>query len=205
MCIALESPAAQRRRRGFGLVEIVVLLAIASVIAVLTVPALVQANRIERVQQTMTILDRTRLALYNPTNNPPAFNQTVGDNAGSLSHLVIPIANGDLNSCGQGYKVPTRNNWPNAGPYGGFNIDPNVGLVTPIGIGNDLLVRNPAGGGGVTGTLAIVFPNVDIADVLLLDGMVDDADGLNAGLIQWTAPAGGLTTFSYTMTIDGNC
>src|SRR4051812_6444530 len=80
-----------RLRAGFGLVEIIILLAITTVIAVLTVPALVQAGRIDRVQETMIILDRTRLALYNPSNTPPAFFQTVGANAGSLSHLVIPI------------------------------------------------------------------------------------------------------------------
>lgn len=203
--VGMRSTARRLRPRfGFGLVEIVILLAVASLIAVLTIPALVQANRLERLQETATILDRTRLAIYDATGTV-AFRQVVGHSPGRLSHLIIPIVNGDQNSCGNNYGNPQRNNWPDGGPYGGFNIDPAVGLVTPIGIGNNQLIRNPVGSGGAAGTLSIVFPNVDIEDILLLDAMTDNANGIAAGLIRWAAPAGGLTTFSYTITIDNNC
>ena len=186
--------------------EIIVLLAIASVVAALTVPAVMQANRLERVRQTWTILERTRLALYNTTAGVAAFRQGVAANAGRVSELTIQPVLGDPNSCGNNLTNAQRNtNWPLWGPFGGFTMVAAVGLPTPIGLGNNTLVRNPAGGGGATGTLAIVFPNTDVEDASLLDQVFDNADGLAAGVITWTAPAAGLTTMSYLITIDGTC
>jgi hypothetical protein len=164
----------------------------------------------QRARETAIILDRTRLAIFDDTSNTSlAFSQNVTANPGRLSDLVIPITTAGLNSCGDNYTNSGANprrdvpNWVTWGPFGGFTIDPNVGLPTPIGIGNNTLVRNPPTGGA--GTLAIVFPNVDVEDVLVLDSIVDGSDGLAAGLIRWTAPSGGLTTLSYTITIDNNC
>jgi hypothetical protein len=182
--------------------EIVILLGIASVIGVLMAISVAQANRLARINETWEILERTRLALFNATNSPPAFNQTIGANAGQLTELVVDIGTTGTNSCGGNFKNPEKNKW--VAPFGGFVVEP-TGLPTPIGIGNNTLVRSPAAGGGGTGTLAIVIPNVDIEDATLLDDVYDGSGGQAAGVVQWTAPAGGLTTLSYLITIDGNC
>lgn len=192
-------------RRGFGLIEIIIMLAVLAVIAAVTVPTMLRANRLQRVQQTWTILERTRLALYDVSAGNVAFRQRVGANAGRLSDLVTPIISTDDNSCGGNYGVPRVNNWQSWGPFGGFTIDPAVGLPTPIGVGNNQLLRFPSGGGGGSGSLVIEFDNVDVEDVLLLDEYADDANGLAAGVIQWNAPVGGLTTMGYVITIDGTC
>jgi hypothetical protein len=192
-------------RCGFGMMEIIVLLGIASVIGVLMAVSVAKANRLQRINETWQILERTRLALFNAATPPLAFRQSVNANAGKLSELVTPIVSTDPNSCGGNLGNPKVNSWNNAGPFGGFTIDVNVGLPTPIGVGNNALVRTPTGGGGGSGTLAIVFPNVDTDDATLLDDMWDGSNGQTSGVIQWTVPAAGLTTMSYVITIDGTC
>src|SRR5512140_184696 len=130
-------------RSGFGMLEIIILLAVASVVAVLTAAVLAQANQLQRVQETWTILERTRLAEFNSAAVAgTAFFQDIGRNPQLLSQLVIKIVNTDKNACGNSYTGAQTGAWN--GPYGGFTIDPAVGLPTPIGIGNNLLVRNPA-------------------------------------------------------------
>jgi type II secretory pathway pseudopilin PulG len=194
--------ARSRRRFGFGILEIVVLLAVASVIAVLAATVLLQANSLERVQETWTKLERTRLAEFNAAaGGGIAFFQDIGRNPQVLSQLVNALVSGDKDACGNSYTGAQRGSW--MGPYGGFTIDASVGLATPIGIGNNLLVRNPTGGG--VGTLAIVFPNVDVQDASLLDQVFDNANGNAAGVVQWTIPVGGLTTMSYLWAITNAC
>lgn len=178
------------------------LLGVASIIAVLSAVVLLQSSRLNRVQETWTILERTRLAEFNTTAGAVAFFQDIGKNPQLLSYLVTPIVkNVDTDACGGTFKNPDANAW--SGPYGGFTIDANVGLPTPIGIGNNTLVRSPAGGG--VGTLSIVFPNVDVADASLLDQVFDNADGNLAGAVRWTNPVGGLTTMSYGWAITAAC
>jgi hypothetical protein len=191
----------RRRSRGFGLLEIIVLLGIASVIGVLSAVALEQANQLQRIHETWEILERTRLALVNAAGAPPAFRQTVGANPGELSDLVVSLGTAGVNSCGNGFTGAQRNNW--IGPYGGFTIDSTVGLPTPIGIGGNQLVRNPAN--AAVGTLAIVIPSVDSADAALLDDVYDNSDDAASGTVQWTPPVGGVTTLSYLIPIDNKC
>ena len=76
-------------RTGFGIMEIVVLLAVASVIAILIAAVLGQSNQLERVRQTWTILENMRLASDNGSNG--SFAQDVGRNPNQLSQLERPI------------------------------------------------------------------------------------------------------------------
>ena len=191
-----------RRRFGFGMLEIVVLLAVASVVGVLAAAVLVQTSRLDRIQKTWTILDRTRLSEFNAAAIAgQAFFQDIGRNPQLLSQLVTPLIGTDKNACGNSYTGAQTGNW--FGPYGGFTIVAAVGLPTPIGTGNNLLVRNPTGTG--FDTLAIIFPNVDVEDALLLDQVFDNADGNLIGLVKWTAPAAGLTTMRYAWPISAAC
>jgi hypothetical protein len=138
--------------------------------------------------------------VYNPSNTPVGFRQDIQQNAGQLSELNTPIAKTDPNSCpGHFFGTPQVKNWD--GPYGRHIIEPSVGLVTPIGFGNNDLVRIDS---AALSNLAINFPDVDLADVAVLDGLVDTGDGSQSGLIRWSTTAG-VTSFLYSFRIDGNC
>jgi hypothetical protein len=197
-----------RRRRGFGMMEIIILLAVLSVVGMLVIKVVSQANRLQNVQETWTILERTRLAMYNVADNPVgtspiAFNQEVGVNLGKISELNIPITTTDSTACTDvaghsHFSVSQVGKWD--GPYGGFSVDPTKGLVTPIGTSLMRLSRNPASGGA--GVMGIVFVGVDSADVTLLDAMFDDGVR-TTGVIQWTAPVNQLVTMSYLITLTG--
>ena len=193
-----------RRRLGFGMIEVIVLLAAAAIIAVLTAAALAQTSQLDRIQKTWTILERTRLGEFNvaaPAASSVAFFQDVGRNPQLLSHLVKAIVFGDKDACGNSYTGGQRGLW--AGPYGGFTIDAAVGLPTPIGNGNNTLVRNPTGTG--FDTLAVLFPQIDVNDALLLDQVFDNANGNTLGSIKWTAPVLGLTDMRYAWAISAAC
>ena len=179
------------------------MVAVVAVLGVIAVAALTQAKRLQRIQQTATILTNIRLALFNSGAGNPAFRQTVGQNAGRLSHLVFPIINGDKNSCGNNYGNPQRNNWPNGAPYSLYAIDSVVGLPTPIGIGSNVLVRNPPS--ATNGTLAIVMATVDSMDVEMLDDYMDSGDGAAGGFVRWSPTTGSTMTLSYTFAIDNSC
>jgi len=173
---------------------------VVSVVAAVSLPLIVAGARVDRMQETAEILADVQLALYNPANDPPAFRQTIQQNAGQLTQLLTPITTSDPNSCpGHTFGKPQEKNW--ISPFGRHVIDGSVGLVTPIGFGDNALVRIDS---GATSRLAINFPDVDAADVSVLDGLVDTGDGSQSGLIRWTT-TGSVTAFQYSFLIDGTC
>jgi type II secretory pathway pseudopilin PulG len=204
-----------RNRGGFSLLAMLVTLAMIATIAIVTVPFLTLADRSQRVMETWEMLESVRLALYRTepvADTIRSFRQRVAVNAGRLSQLTTPITSGNaanaMNSCGNQFLNPQVTNWRTHGPFGKFWIDSAVGMVTPIGIARDRMRRTPAGGGGGSGTLEILFINqVDSADVALLDEWNDGATGRTAGVIRWSTQAtdGILDTVRYFMTIDGQC
>jgi hypothetical protein len=187
-------------RPGFGPLEIIVLLAVVATVGAVALPVVVQANRLDRMNETAEILADVQVSLYNTSNTPVAFRQDVAQNAGRLTQLNTAITSSDPNSCtGHTFGNPQVKNWE--GPYGRHVIDGTVGLVTPIGFGDNDLVRIDS---GTTHRLAINFPDVDLADVAVLDGLADTGDGSQSGSIRWTT-AGATTTFQYSFLIDASC
>ena len=201
-----------RARRAFTMITVIVMLGMVAVVAVIAIPLLVQANRFSRVQRTADFLERVRIAYHDPApldDSVRAWRQRIPRSPGRISQLTNPIFSGDatnyMDSCRGNYLNAHATAWTNFGPFATGVIDPAIGLVTPIGISNNDLVRNPPTGGGA-GTLAIVFPNVDIADALLLDAVADTATGFGAGAVRWTdPPVAGLTTMSYLMQMIAGC
>jgi hypothetical protein len=196
----------QPRRGGFGMLEIVILLGVAAVVGVLTVNIISQADRVARVSQTAEILDRVNIAIIE--NNGLGFQQRVGANPRLLSQLTNPIAVGDPNSCTTGNDVTVvandRDNWSTWGPFNHFYIDATIGLVTPIGIANNTMVRLPTN--KATGTLRIDFPSVDQQDLLLLDLLIDGTADAANGDLTWSTPAAdGTTSASYFIHIANTC
>jgi type II secretory pathway pseudopilin PulG len=163
------------RERGFSLLEIVVMLAIVLVLASVIAPSLIAFADQQRAEET----------------------------AGRVSQLTTqPVANNaaqDDDSCGDFIKGSDAGQWTNNAPYAPFTI-PRNGLVTPIGIAEDTMSRNP--NNNSPGVNQIVFKSVDLRDVLLLDGVLDAGDGAAGGIVQWnTTP---LVMF-YLVTVDNKC
>jgi len=197
--------ASHDTRYGFSLVELVVSLAVILILAAVALPNVTGYLDQQRIEATIAQLSEVRDAL----DSPGGFRQAVGANAGQLSELTTQIWNGasgpppfPRNSCGNTFSNGQVNSWDSAGPYVNFFI-PATGLVTPIGVAEDTLQRIPRS--ATAGVIRIVITNVAATDAQLLDDAVDAGDGLAAGTIHWSAPAGGVVTLYYQMPIDNRC
>jgi len=196
-----------RRSRwvGFALVEVIVALAVLLILAAVALPQIAGYLDQKRIEETAVRLVVVRDALYKTGGGSIAFRQTVGANAGRLSHLIIPITTADAHICGGNYSNGERNNWPDEGPYLNFVIDPAAGMATPIGLANNDLVRFNDGG---TIKARITWTNASLDDAQALDLYVDGTLNYNAGTVRWT-PQNGLngvvTTLYYDVVIDATC
>jgi hypothetical protein len=174
---------------------------IVTVLLVAALPLVMHADRQRRVARTV------RLATSDNSPGNRSFGDRIGSFPGRLSQLVYPIARNDAtnhpDSCGVQYNNPNVSSWNSWGPFLGFQVDPDIGLPTPIGTANNNLVRDPPLGGA--GDLIVVFPSVDEPDAILLDQMSDGATGSAAGVIRWSAPVSGTTTMEYRIAITAAC
>jgi hypothetical protein len=80
------------------------------------------------------------------------------------------------------------------------------GIQTPIGLIQDSLRRDtlptPTGFPGGPQALAIRINNVQMADALLLDAIVDGSDGNLSGNVRWTPATGAVVNVSYEVPIN---
>src|SRR3954464_9672565 len=112
MHLSPSTPKRSVQRRGFGALAVIMLLAVTSVVAMIALPAVTLGARVQRMQETAEILSDVQLSLFNPSNTPPAFRQTIQQNAGRLTQLNTPITRSDPNSCpGQFFGTPQVKNW----------------------------------------------------------------------------------------------
>lgn len=200
------------RPRGFGMMEVVVGLAIVMMMAALALPTLSASLDRARAQSAAAQLQVVRDALYKPGVGSTAFYQTINANAGRLSELSAPIAannanytTGTDNSCGQTFSTKEANRWDNEGPYVNFSVDRDSGMVTPIGNASDSLTRIP--NNAATGVLQINFDyTVTEEDALRLDDIVDGGNGNAAGTVRWLTPAvNGMVRMAYQVPINASC
>jgi hypothetical protein len=184
---------------------IVVFVAIVAALLTAVVPTLIRLDRLTRVQRAAEIMADLAQQIFNNDAAIDDFRQRVGQNAGRLHHLAYPITSTDPNSCETNtYGNPQVTNWRSWGPFTGYAIATGTGLHTPIGIIQDDLLRFPQSASA--GVIVMVINNADMEDVNVLDGYVDGADGINAGLIRWGTPAtDGTVALGYTITIDNSC
>jgi hypothetical protein len=192
-----------RLRPGFGILVVVVMVAIVAAAMAATIPALIRLDRTVRVQKTAQILTDLDTLILSNTAGFKNFTTSITVGPSRLSHLTTPITTAGV-SCNTGlFSAANVASWVTWGPFGAYYIAPGAGLATPIGTANDLMVH---AGSGASQTLAIVFPNIDFPDVDALDQYMDAGNGSAAGLVQWTAPAAnGTTTMSYVMPVGTKC
>jgi len=186
-------------RRAFTLLETVVAIAIVLILASVIAPSLIAYADEQRAEQTAAILTKVNTGLVGANG----FRAKLGANAGRVSQLTNrPTANNaaiDDDSCGGVITAAEQGNWDSNSPFVGFMI-PRSGLVTPMGVAEDTMSRNP--NTNAVGVNQIVFKNVDLRDLLLLDAFVDGNDGAGSGVVRWTTPP--LVMF-YRVTLDNKC
>lgn len=198
------------KRKGLTLVELVVVMAILAILAVVIVSttggssAASQSDqeRINEVAKELDVLSRA-IAFFEPTKAPTSFKQTVGVYPSRLSHLTDAITPGKQNSCGTNYTSGQAAAWTGGYytrelPTTGFFMAPGFTL-------QDVMVRTPVNANSQQhGTLAIVIPNVTLADAQLLDQTVDRDPSATTATVRFTPDNGtSPVTVSYLSAIGG--
>lgn len=198
-----------RRRRcaGFTLLEVVVTLAILSLLAAATLPTLKSAMDRSIVRDTADRLQALRDGIFNPDPAGNAFFQQVGAYPGRLHQLSQPIVSANAavspNSCGGSFNNGQVNGWTPNGPFVKYAITPGVGVGTAMGRIDDVLTRIPPNGGA--GELRMTMSDAEVDLVVRLDQELNAGDGPSAGSIQWTPAVGSVTVLNYVLPIGNKC
>lgn len=156
-------------RRGFTLVEVLVVLAIGIVLAAAFLPSLLGGADRARIDESAASLAALGAAIGN-------MHDDVARYPGRLSDLAAPIGAAGTDLCGTAYGATTTS-WN--GPYVERSI-PTTGLPLPIGTARDQLAYTAG-----PPILHIQVDDVGHADARALDAEIDaDADSL-AGAVRW--------------------
>jgi prepilin-type N-terminal cleavage/methylation domain-containing protein len=180
-----------RGRRGVTLIEIVVAVAIITILAAALAPSVIGALDRNRVEDASESID----ALVSAMSDMRLDNQ---DWPGKLSHLAAPISIADKNICGNAYSSGKVSQW--AGPYVSRTV-PTTGIPIGIGTARDSLVREVIS--GQDAYLKMQIDDVTAEDASSLDDIYDK-DGSSAGTIRWgSASATGQVTLYVLRPIRG--
>lgn len=176
-----------RRRSGFTLVEILVVLAVGLLLAAAFVPAMIgwlDRTRIDESAASLAGIAVAAASMWRDTGRYP----------GSLSHLTTPIAVGQTDICGATFGAAAAN-W--AGPYLNRFV-PTTGLPLPIGVARDVLTRidpPPAW------LLVVSIDDVSHEDAVALNRKVDADDSATAGAVRWGTITDGAVVLDYMIPI----
>jgi prepilin-type N-terminal cleavage/methylation domain-containing protein len=176
------------RRRGFTLVEVLVVLAIGVILAAAFLPAI-----IGRLDQTR--VDESAKSLAGVVEAMRAMHADVGRDPGRLSQLTTPITTGQQDVCGAFYTAAEAAAW--AGPYLNRPLS-TTGLPLPIGLARDLLVNTPPPPGTL---LHIIVQGVSHEDALALSRKVDGNEDPASGVVRWGGVTDGVVELSYVRPI----
>jgi prepilin-type N-terminal cleavage/methylation domain-containing protein len=178
------------RRRGFTLIEMIVVIAIMLILATTITPVIV--GNLDKAR-----VDKSEATLENFTAAIDAFRTDVKHNPAMLTQLTRPLDADDRDSCGSTYPPGHRSAW--RGPYLSREV-PETGLPVGIVTAQNALLRQSVGGQTY---LRIVIPLVSLDDATALNDVVDGDASSTSGTIQWTAPdAQGLVTLYYSIPVS---
>ncbi|MFO7894342.1 MAG: prepilin-type N-terminal cleavage/methylation domain-containing protein [Longimicrobiales bacterium] len=177
-----------RPRSGYTLIEVLVTVALLTVIAVVVVPILARQGAADRVARADTELKGITDAL-------DVFAEDVGEWPPSLTQLVTPLVSGDQDICGTAYNGGERDRW--TGPY---LSRPVAGGGLPVGIGMVATSFTLSPGADID-FLHLTVTGVEEGDALELDARVDGDGDASAGTVRWTAAGNGQVTVTWRIPI----
>jgi prepilin-type N-terminal cleavage/methylation domain-containing protein len=185
-------PSTRRARRsGLTLIEVVVAVALLTILAAALAPSLIGVLDRERVKSAGETID----ALVSAMSDMRSDNQ---DWPAKISHLTVPITVSDKNICGNNYSSGKVSQW--GGPYISRTV-PSGGIPIGIGTARDSLVREVISGNDAY--LKIQVDSVASEDAEALDAVYDN-DGSSAGTVRWGSASGsGLVTLYVLRPIRG--
>lgn len=190
-----RQPTRRSQRPGYILLWVLMLAAVAAVVIAAAAPSLIAAY--ERTQAQTTANDLTIFG-----TGALRFFTIIGNTPGRLSELdsmitttpsVTPTACG---TASVSFKNPQLSLWTANAPFTTVFVGSN-GYFAPLGTVRDSIQRIPTAPTNGTDTLALLLPAVDSNRTLMLDAIIDNGDGANAGTIRWTTATAGKENVQY--------
>jgi hypothetical protein len=178
----------RRRRGGFALLWVIVILSVMMVLAVATAASVAAGSDHDRVTMAsrviIQVMDSSRFSIVR-------FQEHIGEYPGRLSHLARPLVAGDRDICGTTYTTGERNGW--SAQYA-TRVITTAGMWIGIGMARDSLAKDPAAGTPSAGSphaLVMLVDDVDQRDAQILNMLIDPEDEATPstlGRVRWDAP-----------------
>jgi prepilin-type N-terminal cleavage/methylation domain-containing protein len=207
--------AMRANRSGFSLIEVIVASLIVVVLAAIVLPNVVDYMNNKRAVDTAQLLVDLGSAVTDPSNGDGFYQLVqrgggVDTYPGQLSELVNPITTttADRNSCGGTFNTTAVASWTANGPFLGTMIATTGGLMSPIGLIQDSISRNPPATNTTTtaaGVLEIRMLAVDLSDAQYVDRVIDRGDGPTKGQLRYTDLGTGFADVKFLVPAGARC
>ncbi len=181
-------------RRGYTLVEAIIVIAILIIVGVVVLPTIAQTDKSRDLKDTADALAEFAEAVQR-------FFQDTNNFAGFLSEFSDPITTSELNACGSPFPAGAVDKW--AGPYVNRLWGTNA-INLKIGALQDslLYVDYPQKGGGANALQKMVITGVLLEDAEEMNARLDGDISNAEGVIQWTLPpVNGYVTMYYVVPV----
>lgn len=169
-------------RKGFTLVEVLVILAILAALAAVLVPTV--SNQVRKADVGRVTGDLTNLR-----SGVEAFLVNVHRYPGDIEDLVYPVAANDAGTdadvSGSAYTTGLASKWE--GPYVDRVIVDEGSLET--GFGGEIQDNFTSTTDGGIEYLTVAIHGIAQAEFDLIDAQIDEGNGTTAGRLRWTAGA----------------